>query len=48
MNRSTRPVRRIAVTIVATATLGLLTTAAGCQPGEPCPYPPSNTHRKDC
>lgn len=44
MNRSIRRIRRVVLTVVAAATLGLLTTAAGCQPGEPCPYPPNQAN----
>lgn len=47
MNRSTRGIRRIVLTVFAAASLGLLTSAAGCHPDKPCPYPPSNT-RLDC
>ncbi|SQD96600.1 conserved exported hypothetical protein [Parafrankia sp. Ea1.12] len=46
MNRSIRRIRRIVLTVVAAASLGMLTTAAGCQPHEPCPYPPNHYNHR--
>ncbi|CUU60246.1 hypothetical protein Ga0074812_13730 [Parafrankia irregularis] len=47
MKRSVRNLRRTVLAILAAGSLALLTTAAGCQPGEPCPYPPGK-HRSHC